>query len=105
MSFLSRIKASLSDPLCHARGKVFISHRDLEELVYHFERIDSLQRLENGYKEEQDLCRQLYLIIDALYHSEKRDSGAVALLAMEAVLKNKKANQRHPLKHQNIWKK
>lgn len=51
-NFVKRIKRDINNPLNHRQfgGKTLISDRDLHELIYHFEALDSAARADHDCK-------------------------------------------------------
>lgn len=79
MSFIERIKEQLNDPKQRRFGQeAGINRRDLEELIHHFEILDSAARALSD--QEGDLYKQLHDTIEALYKNNRDGEYLIAVI-------------------------
>ena len=86
MTFLTRIKEQITDPRMGnnpRKERVLVNARDLQKLIYHFERIDSEMRaLDHHPSVHQVLSRA----IESEFYNNGKD-GEVSLLVIMDTLK------------------
>ena len=81
MTFIKRIKKALDPRTRHGcpRGKVVVGERDLQELVHHFERMDSELRLDDAYRRNEHANHILHCAIQRIWFATGENVDAVTL--------------------------
>jgi hypothetical protein len=85
MTFLELIKRDLDDYRMRARdGKVVVNRRALEELVSHFERVDS--ELRSRYSaDKESFMRHLRDAITAAWHRSDKNGERTMMVIMDTL--------------------
>ena len=81
MSFINRIKKALHPRTRHGcpRGKVVVDEKDLQELVHHFESMDSSIRLDNAERRNGDARHILHCAIQRIWFDTGENADVVTL--------------------------
>ncbi|MDC0644081.1 hypothetical protein OAP32_00725 [Crocinitomicaceae bacterium] len=81
MTFINRIKKVLHPDTRQGcpRGKVIVDEKDLQELVHHFERMDSELRLDDAYRRNENANRILHCAIQRIWFATGENADAVTL--------------------------
>ena len=84
MNFVDIIKRTLNDPESHRgfRGKTVVDTEALIQLVKHFDRMESIDRLQHNKKNNESIRHTLAEALEAVYRSQGQESD----LTMEIVM-------------------
>ena len=85
MTFLERIKRDLRDPRLNRGNNGEIARADrrsLDELIFHFERLDSTERAMHKTRDPQE---NLYHAICAAYYSHGKDVEKTLITVMKTI--------------------
>jgi hypothetical protein len=88
MSFIERIKQNLNDERNRRgmRDKVLVDARALDELVRHYDVLDSAERALHPEARRQQIFKQLHDTLAAAYHQQSCDSELTLMVVMETLL-------------------
>ena len=87
MNFLQRIKDELLDPMNTRgmRGKVSVSVKELDSLIYHFEELDSYARAVHKETSKLHINEQLHRTIHAAYYQQGKNAEITLMIIMDAL--------------------
>ena len=87
MNFLEQLKDDLNNPMKRSgtREKCYVSTSALRQLVGHYERMDSVERVESRSFPQKSIRNRLYDILDCLYVN--MDSDALMFMIMDFLSK------------------
>lgn len=88
MDFLQRIKDELLDPrnTRGMRGKVSVSVKELDSLIYHFEELDSYARATDRTSRALHVNECLHNTIIAAYQQQGRNAETTLMVIMDTLL-------------------
>lgn len=98
MSFIKRIKDDLFNTQKGIREKVYVNRKDLDELVHHFQQLDSEARANHSRKDIDQIgvWENLHLAIVSAFHKSKNSVRILIVLMdtlQELIKENEKENE------------